>query len=138
VSFKSEFGSANNFLKDSQLVLRRRGRRRAEAGQFRRRGFGRRLGQRRPGGRWLVGQASCLSHSFLILETGWKPVLRWQRISLPCAEISQVRRRQFTGKQQHKKCPGFDKIVSEFFIDREARMVNNAGSVERNILIWKE
>jgi len=32
-----------------------------------------------PRGRKNVGRASCLSHSLLILETDWKPVLRWQR-----------------------------------------------------------
>jgi hypothetical protein len=34
-----------------------------------------------------------------------------------------------------KKCPGFDNFVSEIVIDRGARLVNNAGSVERNKLI---
>ena len=34
-----------------------------------------------------------------------------------------------------KKCAGFDNFVLEIVIDPEARIVNNAGSVERNKLI---
>jgi len=36
----------------------------------------------------IVGRASCRFHSFLILETGWKPVPLWQRPFLPCGECA--------------------------------------------------